>query len=301
MKLSCGIHDCPQKCHQIADHSKMQCQKLLEDRCPKGHKLRWHCFAGRPGSCRACDTEERIEAEKRQRDAQLEAERQAKQQRYADELARVQADIARQRDLARNLTEDAERASVLAQHQRDLAEATAAVRKMRLDKEGAATPTPSSSATPAQLSSQRNEGTSVAADQKLPQSTTDDSESAVAPRPNAGAAKQPLNSSSPLATKKSAAELEWEHQKEFENARNSALDELMAMIGLEDVKNQFLAIKAKVDTAVRQNVSMKDERFGAALLGNPGTGMVHSGPPPPTFRIRIILPHPRSWILRVIT
>jgi hypothetical protein len=38
------------------------------------------------------------------------------------------------------------------------------------------------------------------------------------------------------------------------------------------VKQQFLSIKTKVDTVVRQNVSLKGERFGAALLGNPGTG-----------------------------
>jgi hypothetical protein len=44
------------------------------------------------------------------------------------------------------------------------------------------------------------------------------------------------------------------------------------LLGLEEVKQQFLSIKAKVDTVVRQNVSLKDERFGAVLLGNPGTG-----------------------------
>jgi hypothetical protein len=70
----------------------------------------------------------------------------------------------------------------------------------------------------------------------------------------------------------SSAKDEWEHQKKFEGARNEALDSLMNMIGLEDVKNKFLSIKSKVDTAIRQNVDMKDERFGAALLGNPGTG-----------------------------
>jgi hypothetical protein len=42
--------------------------------------------------------------------------------------------------------------------------------------------------------------------------------------------------------------------------------------GLEAVKQQFLDIKAKVDTIVRQNVSLKGERYGAVLLGNPGTG-----------------------------
>jgi DNA replication protein DnaC len=44
------------------------------------------------------------------------------------------------------------------------------------------------------------------------------------------------------------------------------------LVGLESVKQQFLSIKAKVDTVVRQGVSLKGERFGAALLGNPGTG-----------------------------
>jgi hypothetical protein len=39
------------------------------------------------------------------------------------------------------------------------------------------------------------------------------------------------------------------------------------------VKEQFLAIKNKIDTLVRQNVPLKGERLGAALLGNPGTGM----------------------------
>jgi hypothetical protein len=42
--------------------------------------------------------------------------------------------------------------------------------------------------------------------------------------------------------------------------------------GLEAVKQRFLDIKAKVDTVVRQNVSLKGERYGAVLLGNPGTG-----------------------------
>jgi hypothetical protein len=44
-------------------------------------------------------------------------------------------------------------------------------------------------------------------------------------------------------------------------------------LGLESVKERFLSIKTKVDTVVRQNVSLEGERFGAALLGNPGTGI----------------------------
>ncbi|KAI0846858.1 P-loop containing nucleoside triphosphate hydrolase protein [Daldinia vernicosa] len=70
----------------------------------------------------------------------------------------------------------------------------------------------------------------------------------------------------------SAAETDWQYQKKYENAFNEALDSLFQMIGLESVKKEFLAIKARIDTAVRQGVDTKNERFGAALLGNPGTG-----------------------------
>lgn len=70
----------------------------------------------------------------------------------------------------------------------------------------------------------------------------------------------------------STAKKQWEHFKRYEGADNEALDDLMGMIGLEDVKDKFLAIKLEVDTAVRQGLDMSNKRFGASLLGNPGTG-----------------------------
>lgn len=70
----------------------------------------------------------------------------------------------------------------------------------------------------------------------------------------------------------SSAKTQWEHFKRYEGADNEALDDLMSMIGLEDVKDKFLAIKLEVDTAVRQGLDMSSKRFGASLLGNPGTG-----------------------------
>ncbi|KAK7753526.1 hypothetical protein SLS62_004601 [Diatrype stigma] len=68
------------------------------------------------------------------------------------------------------------------------------------------------------------------------------------------------------------AQAEWEYSKQFDGARNDYLDELMGMIGLEEVKQTFLEIKGKVDTKVRQNVPLSSERFNCSLLGNPGTG-----------------------------
>ncbi|KAG5917771.1 hypothetical protein E4U42_007121 [Claviceps africana] len=65
---------------------------------------------------------------------------------------------------------------------------------------------------------------------------------------------------------------EWEQMKREELAQSDLLDKLMGMIGLESVKRQFLEVKTAVDTAVRQGISTRKERFGCSLLGNPGTG-----------------------------
>ena len=74
----------------------------------------------------------------------------------------------------------------------------------------------------------------------------------------------------------SPAELEWERQKQVENARNDAIDTIMSLTGLEDVKNKILAIKAKTDASQRQRTDMKKERLGMVMLGNPGTGRSNS-------------------------
>ena len=74
---------------------------------------------------------------------------------------------------------------------------------------------------------------------------------------------------------KSESEKEWERQKDIEGASNDAIDSLMGLTGLESVKNKFLDIKAKIETVARQAVSMKKERMGVLMLGNPGTGLSH--------------------------
>jgi hypothetical protein len=53
---------------------------------------------------------------------------------------------------------------------------------------------------------------------------------------------------------------------------NVVLDELMQYEGLEDVKQQFLDIKSKVDVCKRQGRNLKSERFNIVFQGNPGTG-----------------------------
>jgi len=46
----------------------------------------------------------------------------------------------------------------------------------------------------------------------------------------------------------------------------------MALIGLEEVKQEFWAIKTRIDLAVRQGLDVSKDRLGCSFLGNPGTG-----------------------------
>jgi hypothetical protein len=93
-------------------------------------------------------------------------------------------------------------------------------------------------------------------------------------KPQASPAPQPSSKKVAVENEEdwSSAKKQWENFKRYEGADNEALDDLMSMIGLEDVKDNFLAIKFEVDTAVRQGLDMSSKRFGASLLGNPGTG-----------------------------
>lgn len=68
------------------------------------------------------------------------------------------------------------------------------------------------------------------------------------------------------------ARKEWDHMKQSEGAKSEPMDELMDMIGLEEVKLSFLGIKQRTDTALRQGILLGKERFSCSMLGNPGTG-----------------------------
>ena len=51
------------------------------------------------------------------------------------------------------------------------------------------------------------------------------------------------------------------------------MESLMKLVSLEEVKDNFLAIKSKIETYRRQKAIVKRERFNAVFQGNPGTGM----------------------------
>ncbi|PYH78053.1 P-loop containing nucleoside triphosphate hydrolase protein [Aspergillus uvarum CBS 121591] len=257
IKLSCGIHECPSRCHKLEDHSKKVCKKITKRNCPRGHTLAMPCSI-RQISCRSCTQEDMIQKRKHDRDVRLEAERQKSQALYAEELAELQSEASYLRRLKSEKLIETERARVLEQHREEIkelqkppcqAESTGSTPRAQEPVLGAVGPQPRS---PEPLEIRNGES----------QSTPSGKEPKLKPDSQKGSLKKPF----------SRAKAEWEYQKSYYNSQSPEIDTLMDMVGLEAVKSKFLTIKGKVDIAVRQNVDLSNERFGSILLGNPGTG-----------------------------
>lgn len=247
--LNCGIHTCPQRCHQLFDHSKMKCESVLKDKCPKGHVRSWRCHAKAPLLCDRCERDAR-DLQVKQRKALADQERREKaDQEHGKRMAQLNEELEIQRRKQGEAQLANERNLAIQQKKNEIAAATqSTVRKSDPQQEK-----PAFSKDPVQTAPS--------------ESNCDEEKSA---RPS-----QPSNPSpgvSPRTKKESEAKKNWQRQKDVEGASNDAIDSIMEMIGLEDVKLQVLRIKDKIDVALRQNTISKDERLNAVFLGNPGTG-----------------------------
>lgn len=229
----------------------MLCQHVMESRCEKGHLQKWKCHTNGPRTCRTCDAEEK----RRQRNLKAELERQEKIAREQAEHAAEMAELDRKIQLAREDLLDRqgaeERANALEQKKRDLA-ATRNMAKQAQDM--------SFRAKQASTSSQKVNSASTPTPSGPNQF-------------NGEEAKTLPSHQNEMPDVTSPAEREWDRQKRVEGATNDALDALMGLTGLNDVKTKVLSIKTKIETVVRQGTDMKNERLGIVLLGNPGTGM----------------------------
>ncbi|TID20283.1 P-loop containing nucleoside triphosphate hydrolase protein [Venturia nashicola] len=232
--LNCGLHTCPSKCHQLYDHSKMECLEPMECVCPKKHMSRRPCSKS-TAACPICAEEDEQRERIRKRNERLDAERDAKRAAYARQLAENQAEIDHQKRILKDYREADDTAKALDQQKQNIANLKATAENLAKQR---------------QVFS-RSRSTSPS---KLPAKTN------------------PKGFSADDEDDWSSAKKQWENLKRHDGAENDALDELMDMIGLEDVKDKFLSIKIEVDTAIRQGLKMENKRFGVSLLGNPGTG-----------------------------
>lgn len=223
----------------------------MQSTCPKKHRYHWECHKGAPKSCPKCELEKQIEEQRNQRDFQLELKRQEIQRQHAKQLAEVQQKIEEQKQIMKDIADEKERQGVLAQKMKDLEQVQVMAERAKQPQSH-----PHLQMPPSDRSRSPSSRLSTSSE-----SRTQDPAQANCPE------------SSQTRSLESASRDEWERQKKMEGQSDTSLDALMSMVGLEEVKSKFLSIKSRVDTVVRQNTSLKDERFSAALLGNPGTGM----------------------------
>ena len=205
----------------------------------------------RPLSCSKCDQEARALQRRQQKAFELQQKRDADQREHARQIAELEEKIELEAQTLKDGQISKERADAIQQKKADLAAMTALASR--------------TTAPPSHLKdSPKNEKEAPSHESKPEADSSSDSQ----PK---SAEHRPTS-----AHQKSPSEGEWQRQKDTENASNAAIDSIMEMVGLEDVKSQVLRIKAKIDATTRQNSSLKNERFNISFLGNPGTGMLFS-------------------------
>ncbi|KAL2264535.1 hypothetical protein VTJ83DRAFT_7045 [Remersonia thermophila] len=238
--LKCGIHKCLLRCHRVTDHSMTDCREFVLMTCDRQHKTRVRCGKQNDG-CEKCIAEDKETERRLRRDLRLEMERRQREEEYVRQLRQIQDEIEHQRRKNMYEAEQEEREKTLEQHRRDLEALKDAEKRLKQQNELRA-----HAASLAAAGSDNAAKTSAAAAVASPEDQAEECPS------HAGA--------------------EWERLKQLEGARSQALDKLMEMIGLEDVKQEFLGIKSNVDTSLRQGINMSEERYSCTMLGNPGTG-----------------------------
>ncbi|KAG6919535.1 hypothetical protein DXG01_005125 [Tephrocybe rancida] len=272
----CGQHECPLKCHQAVDHSKTPCQHPFRSQCSKGHPQLWKCHETPPIACAKCIKEAELAKRKKKQEYELQQKRDAEELAHRQKVEELNEAIARQEQISQDARLANERSAALEQKQKDLENAISRA-NVPLPASSKILASPPALLAPLQptppVASHINGTSHIELELDIsayilrvsaPRTSQPSSSSSSTPKPKPKQVLKPL--------KPSASQIEWQRQKDIEGASNDAIDEIMAMTGLEDVKKEVLTIKALIDTKKRQGTSFVEERLNTAMLGNPGTG-----------------------------
>lgn len=205
-----------------------------------------------PTSCRKCEKDAEKEERRKQKAFELKEQREKAEREYDEQMMRLNEQIELRKQAVRDERLAHERQAALQQRQKDLETATRLPNRHSLSPPQAPKQPEFINRLPPIKPEMQNSRSTESSRQATSSSTKPDSPTV------------------------SPSKLEWERQKSVEKASNAAIDSLMDMVGLEVVKAQVLAIKAKIDVSQRQDSDVKDERFNISLLGNPGTGEARS-------------------------
>ena len=277
----------------------MPCTERVSSTCDAGHKQSWKCNDGRPKICSKCEREAKLAKERQEQEVEAQKRRETEQREHLARLDAINAKIDKEHQEREDARLKQERSRAIKQKENDLAALIASRAEPTVP---APIPIPTPAEASALLKSQQSDGRDVktlpnnGSNNSLPpveaektsqiQSGSDGhdvessfdnaSSNSSLPRVKAETTIQMPSSSAPPKPfpklTESPSRKEWLRHCNMEGASNPSIDAIMDMTGLEEVKKKVLNIKIKIDVSKRQNASLKQERFNAVLLGNPGTG-----------------------------
>ena len=268
----------------------MPCMEYISSTCDAGHKQSWMCSDGRP-KCPKCERETKLAKERQEQEIDAQKRRETEQRAHLARMDALNAQIAKEHQAQEDARLERERSQAIKQKENDLA-ALIASRVEPTVPVLAAQPVPSAVQvstlstlqqmlpSPSKILASASSILSRSTDGRNVKTLPDDATSSNSPLPPVKAqttSQMPTSSTTSLPKPfpklaESPSKKEWLRQKSMEGASNPSIDAIMDMTGLEEVKKKVLNVKTKIDVSIRQNASLKQERFNAVLLGNPGTG-----------------------------
>lgn len=199
---------------------------IITSTCAKDHKYTRKCYDKAAVVCQKCDAARRAEEKRRQRDHELDQERQTKQRAYLAKLIEIEDEMEHQKRRLRHRDEEADREAALAQKKIDLENL-----KNRVS-------IPARPAKPSPDTSVSSKSAVAVPPPGVHSAITQQQGPGQASARNTGTQANAANNQSSAPTwDQSDAKDDWEQQKNLDGAVNEALDSLMPMIG-EDAKIQ---------------------------------------------------------------
>ena len=215
--------------------------------------------------CPKCEREQEAVKKKQDKAFELQQKREAEQKEHLRKLAQLDEKIDQKRQEVIDEQERRARELAIEQKKQDLVDAAMAAMAAKAAGRAQVPPPqqPTASSSPQAFPDQQsshppssasrgpspNKSASIPTATHHPAASTPNTAQPNAAQPNTA---QPNVAQPNAASRKSGpdwvvapspSEKEWKRQKDFENASNKALDKLMDMTGLENVKEQVLKIK----------------------------------------------------------
>lgn len=237
----------------------MPCEAIILDTCNGSipHTRRWKCHQNPPNICDKCERLAHLVAEKQRKAHELQVKRDADKLAHERAMAALDEEIAAHAQALQDARISEEREEALEQKKEDL-------RSLNTRASGFISQVMGVFAS--------NPWTAQSSDQSASDSTPSQ-QPVERTSPISLSGRPQFAASTSMSNSASASVADWERQKNVDGANSVAMDSIMDMVGLEDVKAQALRIKAKIEVVQRQGTDLKEERLNTVFLGNPGTGI----------------------------